>query len=69
MKSPRFRVGGFTLYALAFKDSTVKKGIVYFFGGGGKKIEFDLTKQTTFDISGIVTKIKNKEFEPNQKKL
>ncbi len=53
------------LYSWAIKDPSIKKGIIYFFGKGGKKICFDLTEQITFDIQNIIPKIKNKEFTPN----
>lgn len=54
------------LYALAFNYKNIDKGIIYFCGDNGKKIDIKLdSQQTSFGINNIIDEIKNYNFKPN----
>ncbi|MEM4719775.1 MAG: ATP-dependent DNA helicase [Candidatus Pacearchaeota archaeon] len=60
------------LYAISQSDYNITKGIIYFFGSGGKRIDFKIDKkQTELDIVETISKIRKFiercEFDKNTK--
>ena len=56
------------LYALSQNEYDVTEGIIYFFGSGGKRIDFKITKkQTELEIYDAISNISLGKFDKDRR--